>query len=366
MNKNGEKISITIICPVYNAKEYLSDTFKSIKQQTDKKFNVVLVDNCSSDGSDQMCDEFAKKWNSENNIGEVVAIHNESNRGISYSHEVGILSTKTPFFFILDSDDLIHPHMVEMANKIIEMNPSIDMLINKAIPMNSKMLENVVWKELDTNNTYFKDLSSLTFEERYRKYRGSIVNKFIRKDLIFSFDYNEIKEKCPHYYMDDGLFSDIVSHSAQNIGCIDAPVFYYRIRQGSTGANPNNLERQKGWVESDRELLQKYLDWGEITIYKTKLVQYALNVMKYYYILKKCKLNTGQEIKFVDEEFEMVKLQLKKYNCSLGFAHKVMFFLFGLNKNIVCMLGADIYFKYVQYYKRMKAAHKNYDFLEEK
>lgn len=357
-------MNITLICPVYNVKDYLEDTFTSIRQQTDKNFNIILVDDCSSDGSAQMCDQFAEELK-ENWEGEILVIHNEKNKDASFSREVGILSAKTPYIYILDSDDLIHPKLMEIGNKIINENPTVEMIINKKINMKSELLTSVKWMELKDKDNLVKNISKLSFSERLMEYGGSIANRFIKKDLILLLDYSYYKEKYPQFYLDDGLVTDLIFHEVKEIYCIEAPLYYYRIRKGGIGSSARNLEHQKEWTESDKDLLDWYLKWDEIGLYKRKLVGYIQNIMKYYYIVRCCKDKDPEKKAFINEEFNRTKKLIKEHNCNIDICNKAMIFLFTINKNIWCTFVANIYFNYIQDYKRKRSAHKDYAFMGE-
>lgn len=357
-------MNITLVCPVYNVKDYLEDTFSSIWHQTDKNFNIILVDDCSSDGSAQMCDKFAEEWKKYYE-GEILVIHNERNKDASFSREVGILSATTPYIYILDSDDLIHPQLMEIGNKIINDNPTVEMIINKKINMKSELLTSVKWLELKEKNNLVKNISNFSFAERLMEYGGSIANRFIKRDLILSLDYSCYKEKYPQFYLDDGLVTDLIFHEVKEIYCIEAPLYYYRIRKGGIGSSARNLEHQKEWTESDKDLLDWYLKWDEKELYKRKLVGYIQNIMKYYYIVKSCKDNDPAKNAFISEEFTKTKKQIKEHNCNIGICNKAMIFLFTINKNLWCTFVANIYFNLIQDYKRQCNANNDYAFLLE-
>ena len=68
-------IKISVIMPVYNAIQYLPESIESILNQSLKEFELILVDDGSSDGSSRLCDEYAEKDD------RVVVIH-QKNGGI--------------------------------------------------------------------------------------------------------------------------------------------------------------------------------------------------------------------------------------------------------------------------------------------
>lgn len=100
-------VGISIIVPVYKVEEYLDRCVQSILNQTFEDYELILVDDGSPDRCGQMCDEWAKK---DSRIG---VIHKE-NGGLSDARNVGIESAQGEYLTFVDSDDYIHPKMLEI------------------------------------------------------------------------------------------------------------------------------------------------------------------------------------------------------------------------------------------------------------
>lgn len=92
---------VSIIIPMYNAELYLSDTLESVKLQTYKKFEIIIVDNCSTDHSYLIADEFCKRTDN------AILFKTDSNSGgPAHPRNVGIKNAKGKYIAFLDSDDL--------------------------------------------------------------------------------------------------------------------------------------------------------------------------------------------------------------------------------------------------------------------
>ncbi len=102
---------ISIIVPVYNVEKYLDRCIQSILNQTYPYFELILVDDGSSDNSGKMCDEYAKKDD------RIIVIHQENN-GLSSARNKGIENSKGEFLSFVDSDDWISKdYLKEMYNE---------------------------------------------------------------------------------------------------------------------------------------------------------------------------------------------------------------------------------------------------------
>ena len=103
---------VSIIVPVYNIEKLLKYTINTILRQTYENFELLLIDDGSTDGSPQICDEFAEQ------DSRVIVIHKE-NQGPSATRNLGIEKANGEFIMFVDSDDLIQPKMLEKMYETI-------------------------------------------------------------------------------------------------------------------------------------------------------------------------------------------------------------------------------------------------------
>lgn len=103
---------LSIITPVYNVVSFLSTTIESILSQSYKDFELILVDDGSTDGSSEICDYFAHKDNR-------VLVFHQKNQGVSAARNKGIELANGDMIGFVDSDDLIEPDMYEQLVSIL-------------------------------------------------------------------------------------------------------------------------------------------------------------------------------------------------------------------------------------------------------
>ena len=97
---------ISVIVPVYNAAEYVSDCLESILRQTHDAIEVIVVNDGSTDGSGEICDVIASRDN------RVIIIH-QANAGVSAARNAGIAASNGEWIGFVDADDCIMPNMYE-------------------------------------------------------------------------------------------------------------------------------------------------------------------------------------------------------------------------------------------------------------
>lgn len=98
---------ISIIIPVYNTSQYLSRCIKHVFHQTYTDWELILVDDGSTDGSGEICDEVAKK------NGQTVCVIHQRNQGASVARKVGIEHSRGEWLTFVDSDDIVEDDYLE-------------------------------------------------------------------------------------------------------------------------------------------------------------------------------------------------------------------------------------------------------------
>lgn len=114
--------TLSIIIPVYNVEKYLDICIESIRQQSFKDWEIILVDDGSKDSSPLLCD----KWASTDNRIKCLHI---SNSGPAHARNIGLDVITGEYLMFMDSDDaLIGDKTVETAIHEFDTNPDIDMV----------------------------------------------------------------------------------------------------------------------------------------------------------------------------------------------------------------------------------------------
>jgi glycosyltransferase involved in cell wall biosynthesis len=108
---------ISVIVPIYNAEKYLERCINSIVKQTFKKFELLLIDDCSDDKSLEICKKYAQIDK------RIKTYHKEVNEGTAQARKTGIFYAMAEYSIFVDNDDWIEPEMLdELYQKIISKN----------------------------------------------------------------------------------------------------------------------------------------------------------------------------------------------------------------------------------------------------
>lgn len=129
----NDKPLVSVVMPAYNAEKYVAEAIESILNQTFKDFEFIILDDCSTDGTWEIIQEYAKK------DGRVVAVRNERNLKISATLNRGIEIAKGKYIARMDADDWSYPQRFEEQICYLEENIGV-VLLGSAIEVADKNL----------------------------------------------------------------------------------------------------------------------------------------------------------------------------------------------------------------------------------
>lgn len=131
-----EEKLLSVIVPVYKVEPYLHRCVDSIRNQTYKHLQIILVDDGSPDRSGEICDEYAEM------DARIIVVH-QKNGGASAARNKGLQYAEGNYVAFVDSDDWIAPTMYETLVRMIERN-DLDMARCGITEINSKGEEHVL------------------------------------------------------------------------------------------------------------------------------------------------------------------------------------------------------------------------------
>lgn len=104
---------ISVIVPVYNVKKYINICVESlINQETECKYEIILVDDGSTDGSSKICDDLDKKYS-------IIKTYHKVNGGLSDARNYGISKASGNYYVFIDSDDYVEPKFLDVLYNMV-------------------------------------------------------------------------------------------------------------------------------------------------------------------------------------------------------------------------------------------------------
>ena len=224
---------ISVIVPAYNVENYFEDCVNSILNSTFRDFELIVVDDGSTDKTSEMCDRFAS-------IDERVHVIHQTNAGVAIARNVGLKASKGGFITFVDSDDLIHPQMLEVLWNAIT-SGDYDMsaaLLCKIEPGEGPHYLNSPLSELGDATPKAmsqRDYISLMFTNYKGFYLGP-CHKLYKRELIFKSN-DEFLDFKPILAEDVEWLTRVILNLNQFV-MIPLTLYYYNGRSDSlTNAN---------------------------------------------------------------------------------------------------------------------------------
>ena len=213
--------AISVIVPMYNTEKYISKCLTSIIDQTFSDFEVLIIDDGSTDHSCETADFFAKT------DARFKIIHTK-NGGVSRARNIGLKQASGEYISFIDSDDAIRPQMYEMLlSKATEYNVEIvssDLIINgktieNNIPKDRPIYKNEIFEKVLPLFSVTNSIGTLEFK-----------NKIFRRDLLLE---NGILFEEGFSFQEDLMFMINVYANARSLYYL--PEAFYEYVPLSTG-----------------------------------------------------------------------------------------------------------------------------------
>ena len=182
-------MKVSVIIPVFNAEKFLGACLESILNQTLKDFEVLVVDDCSTDSSAAIAESFLEKFG-----GRLKILRTKKNSGSgALPRNEGLKFSRGEYIFFMDNDDLLTPAALETLCDLAEKFRAEVVYMSRGFVSDGKIFMEAAW---DKNNSA---LDKSTFEpenisERVEKflktsYGWAPWEKFLRRDFLLA---NEI------------------------------------------------------------------------------------------------------------------------------------------------------------------------------
>ena len=254
---------ISVIIPVYNVEKYLHRCIDSILDQTYRDIEIIIVDDGSTDQSGIICDKYIK-------IDNRIQVFHKENEGQSSARNLGVEKSNTDWLCFIDSDDYVHPQMLEFLKRGIDDNKTLMSICSfKKVDDNS----NIMMKNEQYSSTIVEVNEESLLNNKYIKYTRPdtlwvVCAKLINKKIVIKYPFDNGR-----IYEDNAITIKWV-YESKNISFIDYEFYYYYSNQGST---------------TQRKLTRKHADllWAyeEQLLFLQKICYHKLAEIKYENLL---------------------------------------------------------------------------------
>ncbi len=218
-----KQVLFSVIVPVYNKGRVLRETLNSIRNQSFKDFECIIIDDGSTDDSYDISMEYCKR-------GENFFISKYENAGVGTARNRGIEQAKGQYIVFVDADDIIEDSLLSKLSSYISEFKDIDLIRYQCKVVHYKQV-----KEPEKLNYHFQTEQLMTGSEALRKW--AIPNKRFAVSWLYCikksiFDENNIK--FPQGIYEDFATIPLVIATSNKVICIDYTGYNYMHRVNET------------------------------------------------------------------------------------------------------------------------------------
>lgn len=226
-------IWLSIIVPVYNIEKYINQCINSLILQNEKNYEIILVNDGSTDKSGEICDYYASKYDFIKSI-------KKTNGGLSDARNKGIDHSQGEYILFVDGDDFIVKNSLKKIHFIIIKKKKPDVVFLECMKFfdknkNTVSLNDGITEKIDQ----LKETDIYTYLGSLPKYPASACSKAIKRSFL----------KENNLYFKKGLLCEDLEWSSRVFSKIQhaayCPAEYYMYRQQRKGSISNSQSKKK-------------------------------------------------------------------------------------------------------------------------
>lgn len=231
-----DNILFSFVIPVYNTRKYITECIESVNSQKYSNIEIVLVDDGSTDGSIELCQEIAKK------IDNVIFI-TQKHQGLSAARNNGMKVINGDYILFLDSDDYIEKDYIEKLLTFIKKNESPDIILLDGVKIFPDGSEEILDPNLYLlNDRRFK--SKLCAISAMSKFPASACTKALKRKFIIE---NNLFFDEKIIAAEDIDFMIRAMLKANRIEYFESKYYYYRQNRKGSITNKPTLEKTNSY-----------------------------------------------------------------------------------------------------------------------
>tara|TARA_Y100000590_G_scaffold388181_1_gene462358 strand:+ start:2884 stop:4185 length:1302 start_codon:yes stop_codon:yes gene_type:complete len=287
------KIFFSIIIPIYNSERFLDKCIRSLIGQSINNFEILLINDCSSDKSSEICQKY------KNNYNFINLINHKKNLGVAKTRNNGIKNSKGKYLVFLDSDDYLYNNSLKNLEKLIKNKKMPEVIFGrfrkKTFPHSNKIIQNKIYN--NSNPNLFLDVINKTNFPLEECWPFIVKKSFLIKKNIYFFDVR---------IGEDELFVARILCGMKNYACF-LNKYYYHSDTHNSLSSLINIERTFSYIKL-LTAFNKYFKKNELNNIKKQFID--TKIKKILGEISSCIiLSNNKEIKFLSKE-------INKYNIS--------------------------------------------------
>ena len=228
-------MKFSVLIPVYNTEKYLDECIQSVLNQTYQDFEIILVDDGSTDNSGKICDNYAR------NYSEIIKVIHQENKGQLASRCNAVKAATGDYCIFADADDLLVKTALEIIRSKITENGNPDLLVYSFVYENEDGTQRSASRAFNDGIVKNEDIYKMFFT-------GTALNNVWTKTVKTEIAKNLDFDFSPFFDLrcaEDRLYSMVLADKCKTFAYVYEQLYCYRLFNGSTTRNytVENIEK---------------------------------------------------------------------------------------------------------------------------
>lgn len=264
-------MKLSIIVPIYNVASYLRKCVDSLHAQDIKDYEIILVDDGSTDDSGAIADEIVSEamgnrlraidedTNSQSPIANrpTLRVIHQENAGLSEARNTGTRAAQGEYIMYVDSDDYLEPNVLGALMEQVERD-QLDVLRFRYQNVRESGETFAPYKDMTNYNDYSAlPTDGLTFLNERMGTQCYAVQFIIRCELAFQ------EQFTPGIYFEDTDWTPRILLQAKRVASSEIIAYNYLWREGSITLSQKDIAKQRKQLHDKMNLLEKLNQWGK-------------------------------------------------------------------------------------------------------
>lgn len=303
---------ISVIVPVYNVEQYLDKCLQSLQKQNFDSYEVILVDDGSTDSSRKVAEHYA------NSYSEIFTLVCQENKGLSGARNTGMGYAKGKYLCFVDSDDYVEENFLrKLYESMKENDADLVFCAFRSVDEQGNTIRNIFEHGFEEGTSYaLVDRTDLLLTQ------NAAWNKLYKKEIIDKYNL----QFTPGVWYEDLRFVKKYMLFASKFAYCNSVLYNYLIRQGSI-MNSMGSKRNVEIIDALDEVMQFYKEQQVLEKYFDEIEFLAIDHMYISTLVRLLRAKDKEQFRIVNKAFleRFPSYKNNKYIVSLETNRKITF-----------------------------------------
>lgn len=259
---------VSLIIPVFNVEEYLEECLESIINQSFSDYEVILVDDGSTDKSKSIINTYEKRFNN-------IKILSQNNKGVSEARNLALKHAAGEYVLYVDSDDFLKSNMLDVMVNKAEKSKADIIICNYTFYYGDDNENNRVFNYNTLEDKLYSSNAVIDMMLNF-KIQGQLWNKLFKISLLLE---NNFEFESGRYIQDIFPVFKVINKS-KKIGFVNEALYYYRQRETST-VYKRNSKLVEDYYHAMNSIIE-YIIENNLQVNSNSFKMFRASVLSYF------------------------------------------------------------------------------------